>query len=62
MRYKLPPGHNHTTQRFSRVSKGVDYAYSAYRPVKPLIPSPVVAILIILLALMVVGMAHPIKY
>ena len=32
MRVSLPAGHNLTTARFSRVSKGVNYAYSGYRP------------------------------
>jgi hypothetical protein len=32
MRVSLPAGHNSTTARFSRVSKGVNYAYSGYRP------------------------------
>jgi hypothetical protein len=31
MRVTLPQGHNITTARFQRVSKGVDYAYAAYR-------------------------------
>jgi hypothetical protein len=32
MRVSLPAGHNSTVARFSRVSKGVNYAYSGYRP------------------------------
>lgn len=32
MKVTLPRGHNTTTARFGRVSKGVDYAYAGYRP------------------------------
>jgi hypothetical protein len=29
---QLPVGHNNTVARFQRVSRGVNYAYSGYRP------------------------------
>jgi hypothetical protein len=29
-KFKLPEGHNHTTAKFQRVSRGVDYAYAGY--------------------------------
>jgi len=32
MKVTLPRGHNFTTARFGRVSKGVNYAYSGYKP------------------------------
>lgn len=32
MKVHLPAGHNGTTARFQRVSRGVNYAYSGYRP------------------------------
>lgn len=32
MKVTLPQGHNFTTARFNRVSKGVNYAYSGYKP------------------------------
>jgi hypothetical protein len=32
MRVSLPAGHNSTVARFSRVSRGANYAYSGYRP------------------------------
>jgi hypothetical protein len=32
MKVSLPVGHNSTVARFSRVSRGVNYAYSGYRP------------------------------
>lgn len=32
MKVTLPRGHNSTTARFGRVSKGVNYAYAGYKP------------------------------
>jgi hypothetical protein len=31
MKVELPRGHNFTTARFQRVSRGVNYAYSGYK-------------------------------
>ena len=35
---QLPAGHNNTVARFHRVSRGVNYAYSGYRPARPARP------------------------
>lgn len=32
MRVQLPVNHNNTIARFSRVSRGVNYAYAGYKP------------------------------
>jgi len=60
MKVSLPAKHNSTTARFSRVSKGVDYAYSGYRPA-PVTVRPALGGFFIL-CLTVVLFAIAIKY
>jgi hypothetical protein len=48
MKVQLPAGHNSTTARFSRVSKGVQYAYAGYRPA-PIRVNPALAGVLVLL-------------